>query len=188
MRRRGTSVCRTPVVRAVGPGLTIGHRVGCADETVIVRCYHRGPKCLKLGNWSRWDRSERGTAAELGVLALPIMLVLLLTVALGRFASARSEVDAAARDAARAASFARSAGAAASAAEAAAAASLDSDGLACQRFTVSVDLANFTPGGEVVAHVHCTISLADLTLLRLPASPTISAQFREPVDTYLGVQ
>ncbi len=131
-----------------------------------------------------WVRSERGSAAELALVTVPLMLILFVIVAMGRVASARSEVDAAARDAARAASMARSPGAATRAAQDAAAASLDSDGLACRSFNVSVDLANFTPGGNVVAHVQCTISLSELSLLRLPASSTISSQFTEPVDTY----
>lgn len=134
----------------------------------------------------RSDRSERGSAAELALVTVPIMLILFVIVAMGRVASARSEVDAAARDAARAASIARTPGAASSAAQDAAAASLDSDGLACRSFNVTVDLSNFTPGGTVVAHVACDISLSELSLLRLPASSTITSQFTEPVDTYLG--
>jgi Flp pilus assembly protein TadG len=133
-----------------------------------------------------WDRSERGSAAELALVTVPIMLILFVIVAMGRVASARSEVDAAARDAARAASIARTPGAASSAAQDAAAASLGSDGLACRSFNVTVDLSNFTPGGTVVAHVACAISLSELSLLRLPASSTITSQFTEPVDTYLG--
>jgi Flp pilus assembly protein TadG len=133
-----------------------------------------------------WDRSERGSAAELALVCVPLMLVVFLVVAGGRVASARSEVDAAARDAARAASPARSPGAANSAAQGAAAASLATDGLACRNFTVNVDLSNFTPGGTVSANVECTISLAELTLLRLPASANITSRFVEPVDTYLG--
>ncbi len=132
----------------------------------------------------RWDRSERGSAAELALVTVPLMLILFVIVAMGRVASARSEVDAAARDAARAASMAHSAGAATGAARDAAAASLDSDGLACRSFNVSVDLSNFAPGGLVVAHVQCNISLAELSLLRLPASATISSQFTEAVDTH----
>ena len=80
--------------------------------------------------------------------------------------------------------MAHSPGAATGAARDAAAASLDSDGLACRSFNVSVDLANFIPGGLVVAHVQCNISLAELSLLRLPASATISSQFTEAVDTH----
>ena len=133
-----------------------------------------------------WDRSERGSAAELALVCVPLMLVVFLVVAGGRVASARAEVDAAARDAARAASTARTPGAANSAAQAAAAASLATDGLACGTFSVSVDLSNFTPGGTVSANVECTISLAELTLLTLPASATITSRFVEPVDTYLG--
>ncbi|MEA2703774.1 MAG: hypothetical protein QOD63_1719 [Actinomycetota bacterium] len=133
-----------------------------------------------------WHRSERGTAAELAVMAVPLMLILLLIVAMGRVASARAEVDAAARDAARAASVARSSGAASPAAQAAAAASLSTDGLACRSFDVDVDVSDFRPGGTVAAEVRCTISLAELSLLPLPASPTISSRFVEPVDTYVG--
>lgn len=132
-------------------------------------------------------RSERGSAAELALVTVPLVAIALVIVAMGRVASARAEVDAAARDAARAASMARSPAAATGAANDAAAASLDSDGLACRSFTVTVDLANFVPGGRVTAQVDCTISLAELTSLRLPASQTLTSRFTEPVDTYLGV-
>jgi Flp pilus assembly protein TadG len=141
---------------------------------------------MKSRRRPQWDRSERGSAAELALVCVPLMLLVFLVVAGGRVASARSEVDAAARDAARAASTARTPGAANRAAQDAAAASLATDGLACRSFSVSVDLSNFTPGGTVSAHVECSISLAELTLLRLPASTTITSQFVEPVDTYLG--
>ncbi len=134
----------------------------------------------------RWDRSERGSAAELALVTVPLMLILLFIVAMGRVVSARAEVDAAARDAARAASMARSPDVATAAASEAAAASLDSDGLACRGFAVNVDLANFTPGGTVVAQVDCTISLADVSLLNLPASTTLTSRFTEPVDTFVG--
>ena len=134
----------------------------------------------------RWHRSEQGAAAELAVLAVPLMLILLLIVAMGRVASVRAEVDAAARDAARAASLARSPGAATPAAQDAAAASLSTDGLACRSFDITVDVSDFGPGGTVAAEVRCTISLAELSLLPLPASPTVSSRFVEPVDTFVG--
>lgn len=134
-----------------------------------------------------WQRSERGSAAELAVVTVPLVLILLLIVAMGRVSSARAEVDAAARDAARAASIARSPGAATNAAEAAAAASLSDNDLACRSFVVTVELTNFRPGGNVVAEVACTISLSELGLLQLGSSSTITSRFTEPVDTFLGM-
>lgn len=125
----------------------------------------------------------------MAILTVPLMLVLLLIVAGGRYVNARAEVDAAARDAARAASFARSAEGATSAARHAAAASLDeSDGITCRDLAVAVDVSAFAPGGSVSAEVSCNVSLSDVSLLRLPVSRAITARAVAPVDTFRGVR
>ena len=136
----------------------------------------------------RAHRGEEGSAAaEMAILTTPLVLVLLLIVAGGRYVSARAEVDAAARDATRAASIERSPEAAVAAARDSASASLDAEGLACRDFAVTVDTANFVPGGTVVAEVSCTVSLTDVSLLRLPGSRTITSRFVAPIDTYRGI-
>lgn len=130
-------------------------------------------------------RSERGSAsAELALLTPVLIVVLLLMVGLGRIARGRADVDSAARDAARAASLARSPEAARVLAEDAAAATLATEGLPCRHFQVEVDVADFRPGGLVAADVSCAVDLADLTLLRLPGSRTLTARSVSVVDRF----
>ena len=132
---------------------------------------------------------ERGSATAELVLLTPLVVgLLLMIVAFGRFAEARSEVDEAARDAARAASIARSTTSARSAAEQAAAATLEAGGVSCRTMTVDLDLADFRPGGNVAAHIACDTDLADVSLLRLPGSKTFSATGVSVIDTYRAMQ
>jgi hypothetical protein len=63
-------------------------------------------------------------------------------------------------------------------------AALGSDNVTCAQLSVSTDTAQFQPGGVVAVTVTCTVSLSDLTGLRLPASESISSRFVEVVDTY----
>ena len=63
-------------------------------------------------------------------------------------------------------------------------AALGSDNVTCAQLSVSTDTAQFQPGGLVAVTVTCTVSLSDLTGLRLPASESISSRFVEVVDTY----
>ena len=134
------------------------------------------------------SRSEDGSAAaEMAIITTPLVLILLFIVTGGRYVTARAEVDAAARDGARAASIARTPDAAVAAARETAAGSLDSDGPACRSVDVTVDTATFVPGGTVTVEVRCTVSLSDVSLLRLPASRTITSRFVAPVDTYRGI-
>jgi len=128
---------------------------------------------------------ERGSAStELALLTPLVVVMLLLMVAFGRLARGRADVDSAARDAARAASIARSMPSAQAMAEEAARATLANEGLSCRRFDVVMELAEFRPGGLVAATVRCDVKLADLTLLRLPGSKTLSARFVSVVDRF----
>ena len=133
-------------------------------------------------------KEERGAAAVELVLATPILVALMLfAVAGGRLASTRAEVDAAARDGARAASIARSAAVAERDGRAAAEAALADRGLSCSNLTVTIDTTDFRPGGIVAATVACDVDLSDLTGLGLPGARTVSARFAEPVDMFRGV-
>lgn len=128
---------------------------------------------------------EEGAAAvELAVLAPVLVVLLLLVVAAGRLVLAHQEVDAAAADAARAASIANSAPGAQLAAQEAAQADLAGHGITCTSFSSSVDTSNFTPGGAVRVTVSCTASLSGLALLALPGSQTLSAKSTAPIDLY----
>jgi Flp pilus assembly protein TadG len=131
---------------------------------------------------------EAGSAVvELTLIAPVLLLLLLLVVAAGRLAAARLEVDNAARQAARAASLERSPSAAARAAELTAASALGERSVSCQEMSVSTDTARFQPGGSVSVTVRCAVALADLSLLRLPGTQTITGSFSEVVDVYRGV-
>lgn len=131
---------------------------------------------------------EKGSAAVELVLVTPVLVVLLLfVVMLGRIASARAGVDAAARDAARAASIARSADQSRADGEAAAVATLRDRGITCRGFQVEVDTTEFRPDASVTATVTCEADLSDLTLLNVPTSATMTGRFSEPIDSFRGV-
>lgn len=131
---------------------------------------------------------QRGMAATEILLITPLLVVLLLFVAFGgRLVQARGDVDSAARDAARAATLARSAPDAAAAAHAAAAAALV-DGVApCEPLTVDVDTGGFVPGGRVTVTVSCQLQLADLALLGVPGTRTMTRRAISPIDSFRGV-
>jgi Flp pilus assembly protein TadG len=134
-------------------------------------------------------RDERGSAAVEIVLLTPVLVVLLLfVVAVGRLAGARGDVEAAARDAARAASIARGPDSARSDGEEAARRRLEEGGVECRSLNVRVVADDFAPGGAVTAALTCTVDLSQLTLLGVPGAKTVSATFREPIDAYRMVQ
>jgi Flp pilus assembly protein TadG len=130
-------------------------------------------------------RKETGSAAVELVLVTPVLIVLLLFVVfVGRLASARADVDAAARDGARAASLARSPAAAARDGREAVEATLAGERVTCRTLSVSIEAASFRPGGSVGATVTCAVDLGDLTSLGVPGTRTVSAAFSEPVDLF----
>lgn len=132
---------------------------------------------------------EAGSATVELTLITPLLVALLLfIVAMGRFTEARSDVDDAARDAARAASLARSAGEARLMAEQAAASTLVVGGVTCRTMTVDLDLSDFRPGGNVAADVACVDDLADVGLIKLPGAKTLAARSVSVVDTFRGMR
>lgn len=132
-------------------------------------------------------REAGSVAVELTLLTPLLLLFLLLVVALGRMATARADVDGAARDAARVASIAREPATAARSSRDAAAATLADRGVTCRSLDVVVDTSAFRPGGWVAAEVTCQVDLADLALLRLPGTKAVHARFVAPVDTLRAV-
>ena len=131
---------------------------------------------------------ERGSATTELVLMTPVLIIVLLfVVALGRIASSREEVTAAARDAARAAANARSIAAAVPDGDEAARAALHQSGVTCESLAVLLDTTNFRAGGTVSASVSCTVPLRDLVGLGLPAARTITGHFTAPIDLYRGL-
>jgi Flp pilus assembly protein TadG len=135
------------------------------------------------GRWLRRDEAGSVTA-ELVLLTPLLILLLLFVVALGRLAGARLDVDGAAAQAARAASIARDPATATAIAQQTATAALGSDDVTCAQLSVNTDTALFTPGGSVAVTVTCSVSLSDLSGLRLPASESISSRFVAVIDQY----
>lgn len=130
---------------------------------------------------------EGSVATELVLLTPLLVLMLLFVVALGRTVSARLEVDGAAAQAARAASIARGPASATAMAEQAATTALGADHVTCGHLAVTTDTVDFAPGGQVAVTVSCTVDLADLVGLRLPASQSISSTSTAVIDVYRAV-
>jgi hypothetical protein len=121
------------------------------------------------------------------VLATPLLLMfILLAVGAGRLATARADVDGAARAAARAASVRRDPSSASLAARRSVAATLAERHITCRQLDLTVDARAFHPGGWVAVDLTCTVGLSDLTLLRLPASRAIHTRFVESLDAFRG--
>jgi Flp pilus assembly protein TadG len=128
---------------------------------------------------------EDGHAAVTLVIVAPLLIVLLLfIVGLGRFATARGQVDSAAREAARSASLERAPGVAQTAGKRAAATLLGGEKVTCSTLTVSVDTSEFRPGGAVSATVTCVASLAGLGMSGLPGTRTFRATSVAPIEVH----
>jgi len=134
---------------------------------------------------SREERDDRGSAAVEVVLMIPVLVMFtLLVVAGGRFVSVRADVESAARDAARAASFERSFDEARVAARSTVTAQLDPF-WECDAADVSGD---FRSGGVVEVHVDCAVPVDDLGLIGLGGSVPINVTGSAPLDTYRRTQ
>ena len=125
------------------------------------------------------DGGERG-----GVVQQLGQRIVMIAVAGGRLVSAEGMVQAAARDAARAASIERSAGEA----DAAARRSLAAADTANAQCSGGVDVGGFGRGGTVTATVSCRVELSDLGLVFLPGATTVTASSTAPVDTWRGTR
>lgn len=135
------------------------------------------------------DASDRGSATlELVVWTPALLLLVALVIVAGRIAQAHQVVEAAAGEAARAATAAGDEGSARAQAHAAAAAALDSAGLRCQSTTATVDTSQWglPPGtpARVNASVSCRVSLGDLALPGVPGSRNVTAQASSSLDVY----
>ncbi|AYD91004.1 pilus assembly protein TadE [Actinomyces sp. 2119] len=119
------------------------------------------------------------------VVLVPVLMVMvLLVVAGGRMVSAEGMVQAASRDAARAASMERSVGQARAAAARSLAAA-DTARAHCSSWVIDAD---FGRGGTVTVGVGCRVRLSDLGLVMLPGTTTVTAESTAPVDTWRGTR
>jgi hypothetical protein len=134
---------------------------------------------------SRGDQA--GVAAvELTLLTPVLVAALLFVVGLGRIVTARGDVNAAARDAARAASLVRDPAGADEAAGVAAHRSLTGGGVRCRPLEVWTDTGAWTAEAMVAVEVACTVELADVALLGLPGTKQLRSRFVAPLDVYRG--
>ncbi|MFI7586914.1 TadE/TadG family type IV pilus assembly protein [Spongisporangium articulatum] len=126
---------------------------------------------------------DRGSMAVETVLVAPVLVAfLLLVVAFGRYVAIRGEVEAATRDAVRAASLERSPAAARREANRTAAATLDG------RDCTAVGLGGaFVAGGTITTTLRCKVSFDQLGLLGLPGSVSVTATSSAPLDVYRRV-
>jgi len=118
-------------------------------------------------------------AVEMILLAPVLVAFLLLVIAFGRYVSVRGEVEAASRDAVRAASLERSAGAAAASAQQTANAALN--GWTCDDVVLG---GAFEAGGTIEVSLRCHVSFSDLGLLGLPGEAAVTGDSSAPLDLY----
>lgn len=134
------------------------------------------------------DRERGSVTLEAVIVAPAFMLFVMLIIAAGRVQMAHQTVDAAAAEAARAASIARTAGEAQSKATANGQQALINQGLQCAATTVSVDTTGFgVPVGtaaSVSATVTCEVDLASVAVPGLPGSITITSTVQSPLDRF----
>lgn len=137
-------------------------------------------------------RDDRGTMALEMVLLTPLMITFVLAlVGLGRVVEAQSQVDGAARDAARAASLSRSRPAARVSADDAARGTLTgTKGKPwCQAApNTDVDFSQWRRGGQVSVAVHCTIDLSGLSLAGFSVHKTMTGTATAPIDTLRRIE
>lgn len=119
-------------------------------------------------------------AVEVVLLAPLLVAFMLLVLAFGRFVAVRGEIEAASRDAARAASLERDAGAAQAAATAAADLQVP-DSADCGGAEVG---GNFAAGGTVTVTLRCNVDLSDLGLIGLGGSTEFVAESAAPIDVF----
>ena len=129
----------------------------------------------------RRSDDERGSMAVEIVVLVPILVMFtLLVVAGGRYVSVRADIEAAARDAARAASYARTPDEAQQAADTVASGSLES----LSDCRVERIGGNFVAGGIVSVTLNCHVTNSGLGLIGLSGSLSLSATGSAPLDTY----
>jgi Flp pilus assembly protein TadG len=119
-------------------------------------------------------------AVEVVLLAPVMMAFMLLIVAAGRYVSVRGDIEAASRDAVRAASLETNESAARAIAVDTAIAALQ-DGSSCQTAALS---GEFVAGGMITVTLTCSVSYDGLGLIGLPGSKTLTVSSSAPIDRY----
>ncbi|MFY1635470.1 pilus assembly protein [Solwaraspora sp. WMMB335] len=138
---------------------------------------------------------------EVAILAQAFLLLIVVAWVSGRTVLARNALDAAAHDAARAASISRTVTQAQASAAEAAQQRLDWEGFSCvNKPTISyvhngvdtLSQAFDTAPGAATALIHvrvtCTVQFGDLGLPWVSGDRQLSAEFRSPLDRFRGRQ
>lgn len=125
-------------------------------------------------------QEERGSmAVEIVVLAPVLFMFVLLVVAGGRYVSVEGDIEAAARDAVRAASFEDSRSAALVAVRNTVAVSLD--GADCDTY---FDDDEWGADGTIYVRLRCRVPYEDLGMIGLPGHVIIEADSQARLDPY----
>ncbi|MFE2326045.1 TadE/TadG family type IV pilus assembly protein [Streptomyces sp. NPDC059385] len=143
----------------------------------------------RRARWTERFRDDRGSEAIATAIVVPLLLMLLcMAIAGGRIVTSGAKVDAAAEDAARAASISRTYTSAQAEAAAAAARSLNDQGIQCSSTSTSIDSSGLAVPlgqvGTVTVTISCTVPLSDLLLPGVPGSKTMTSSFTSVVDAY----
>jgi hypothetical protein len=134
-------------------------------------------------------RRDAGTMAlELALLTPLLVAFMMVMVGLGRVVEAQSQVDGAARDAARAASLERTTKNADDAAADAAEETLSGRKWCREQPRTEVDFSQWRRGGQVSVAVHCEIDLSGLSLIGFRPSRTMTGTATAPIDTLRRVE
>jgi hypothetical protein len=127
-------------------------------------------------------RDQRGSMAVEIVILAPVMLAfLMLIAAAGRLVAVKGDLEAASRDAARAASLERDPTSASTAARSVVSDSIDKQSIDCQPPGLG---GSFVAGGYVSVNLTCRVSYDGLGLIGLPGSVEVKATSDAPIDTY----
>jgi Flp pilus assembly protein TadG len=137
----------------------------------------------------RRRRGERGSAAIETAIGIPAFGLFVAMIILGgRVEVAKQSVEAAAYEAARAASIERTQGEAIAAGTTAATNSLRDQNVHCTSTDITVNAAAFNAPlattAQVAATVTCRVDLSDLSLPGVPGHRVITASAASPVDAY----
>ncbi|WP_245993569.1 TadE family protein [Nocardioides immobilis] len=122
-------------------------------------------------------------AVEIVILAPVLFMFAMLVVAGGRYVGVEGDIEAAARDAARAASLETTRSEAIAAASATASASFEDGDLDADCTTV-VDPSNWGPDGSIRVVLNCSVPYDGLGLIGLPGSVDIEAESTVRLDPY----
>jgi Flp pilus assembly protein TadG len=134
-------------------------------------------------------RRDAGTMAlELALLTPLLVAFMMVMVGLGRVVEAQSQVEGAARDAARAASLARTGPDARTAADSAAEQTLSGRKWCRRQPATEVDLREWRRGGQVSVKVSCEIDLSGLSLIGFSATRTMNGTATAPIDTFRRIE